>query len=188
MSTYFAKFPNALYDFSKQGSTKPTLIVVKDIIRRVKLNSRVANSVFSYDMYDVKDGERPDVLAHQFYNTSNLAWVILVTNEIHDVWEDWPRTERELKSMIVKKYGANADNVHHYERPQLSGDTTKMIRTTETTYYTYPSPGTVLLNNANAITNRQYEEKVNEDKRRIKILRPNLVQEFVNEFEEIIKV
>ena len=35
--------------------------------------------------------ERPDILAHQFYGTSKLAWVILITNEIHDLYEDWHR-------------------------------------------------------------------------------------------------
>jgi len=79
------------------------------------------------------------------------------------------------------------DGVHHYERPQLSGDTTKHVRTTETTYVTYPSPGTTQTLSSLIITNRQHEEAENEKKRRIKILRANLVQEFVNEFKLIIK-
>lgn len=185
--SYFQHFPNMVYDFSKQGVAGTNLIIVKDIIRRVKVNSSVANNIFSYDEYDIQEGERPDILAHQFYNSSKLAWVILVTNEIHDVYEDWPRTGRELNKMIVKKYGARADNIHHYERPQLSGDPEKMIKTSETTYVTYPSPGVTQVLPAHAITNRQYEERVNEEKRRIKILRANLVQEFVQEFKQIIK-
>ena len=87
------------------GDIETNVIITKDIIRRVKLNSRVANSAFSYDPYDIQEGERPDILAHQFYNSSKFAWVIMVTNEIHDLYEDWPRTERELKNMINKKYG-----------------------------------------------------------------------------------
>jgi hypothetical protein len=185
--SYFSHFPNMLYDFTKQGTQQPNLIVVKDIIRRVKLNSTVANSLFAYDEYDIQEGERPDILAHQFYNSSKLAWIILVTNEIHDVYEDWPRTGRELNNMMKKKYGADIDTVHHYERPQLSGDITKNVITTELSYLTYPSPGTTLSVPTTAVTNRQYEEKENEKKRRIKILRANLVQEFVSEFKSIIK-
>jgi hypothetical protein len=272
--SYFAQFPNMLYDYTKPGSQSTNLIIVKDIIRRVKLNSSVASSIFAYDEYDIQEGERPDILAHQFYNSSKLAWVILLTNEIHDLYEDWPRTGRELSNMINKKYGGSGpyalkgtdtsvghsysgkngyyyplflnakdaneydrlqgyaggshihnfsefpsttfympngvnrghasfsfdnglyrlwtpnsgpDGVHHYERPQLSGDTTKHVRTTETTYVTYPSPGTTQTLSSLIITNRQYEEAENEKKRRIKILRANLVQEFVNEFKLIIK-
>jgi len=105
--SYFAQFPNMLYDYTKPGSQSTNLIIVKDIIRRVKLNSSVASSIFAYDEYDIQEGERPDILAHQFYNSSKLAWVILLTNEIHDLYEDWPRTGRELSNMINKKYGGS---------------------------------------------------------------------------------
>lgn len=271
--SYFSKFPEMIYDLTKPGSNTVNIIVVKDIVRRVKLNSNVASSVFSYDEYDIQEGERPDILAHQFYNSSKLAWIILLTNEIHDVYDDWPRTERELRNMINKKYsgsgpyvvkgtdtsvgktysGVNGyyyplfltakeaqnydrlqgfsggshthefsefpstifympdgtirghgtgtvdaslyklwttnsgpNGVHHYERPQASGDTTKKIITTETTYELTTSPGTVQTFNSDVITNKQYEENLNESKRRIRILKPNLIQEFIDEFERII--
>jgi len=105
--SYFEYFPTTFYDITKQGELQTRAIITKDIIRRVKVNSRIANSAFSYDLYDIQEGERPDILAHQFYNSSKFAWVFLVTNEIHDIYEDWPRTERELKNMINKKYGGN---------------------------------------------------------------------------------
>lgn len=272
--SYFAHFPTMTYDFTPPDGTEEVLINVKDIIRRVKLNSRIANSAFAYDEYDIKDGERPDILAHQFYRSSRFAWVILVTNEIHDLYEEWPRTERELKKMIDKKYGgmgpyvvkgtdtstghtysgvngyyyplflsaqearnydrlqgfsggshthnfsefpsqtfhmpdgvnrghakttydntlykswtinSGPDGIHHYERPQLSGDTEEVLITTEATYTTYPSPGVTQVLPTSAITNRQYEERLNEDKRRIRILKQNLLTEFVQEFKQIIK-
>lgn len=271
--SYFEYFPLTPYDLTKPGATEPNIVIVKDIVRRVKLNSRVADNAFSYDLYDIQEGERPDILAHQFYNSPKFAWVLLVTNEIYDVYEDWPRTERELRNMINKKYsgsgpyvvkgtdtsvgrtysGVNGyyyplfltakeaenydrlqgfsggshthefsefpsttfympdgttrghgtgtvdaslytpwtansgpDGVHHYERPQASGDTTKKIITTETTYELITSPGTVQTFNSDAITNRQYEASENEKKRQIKILRANLLQEFVEEFKQII--
>ena len=187
--SYFEYFPLTPYDLTKPGATEPNIVIVKDIVRRVKLNSRVADNAFSYDLYDIQEGERPDILAHQFYNSPKFAWVLLVTNEIYDVYEDWPRTERELRNMINKKYsgsGPGPDGVHHYERPQASGDTTKKIITTETTYELITSPGTVQTFNSDAITNRQYEASENEKKRQIKILRANLLQEFVEEFKQII--
>jgi len=272
--SYFESFPVTFYDVTKPGDIETNVIITKDIIRRVKLNSRVANSAFSYDPYDIQEGERPDTLAHQFYNSSKFAWVIMVTNEIHDLYEDWPRTERELKNMINKKYGgmgpyavkgtetstgnyysgvngyyyplflsieearnydrlkefsggahthtfsefpntvfympdgptrghgtssfdtsiyklyktnSGPDGIHHYEYPQASGDTTKKVITTATTYTEITSPGTEQTKNTDAITNRVYEERINEAKRQINILRPNLLQEFVEEFRELIK-
>ena len=65
--SYFDRFPSMLYDISKPGVTEPkVLVVTKDIIRRVKLRSNIADNIFSYDPYDIKDGERPDILAINF--------------------------------------------------------------------------------------------------------------------------
>ena len=82
--------------------TEPKVVVTKDIIRRVKLRSNIADNIFSYDPYDIKDGERPDILAHQFYDgTSKLAWVILITNEIHDLYEDTFNFTRPVQKHIT---------------------------------------------------------------------------------------
>ena len=183
--SYFDRFPSMLYDISKPGVTEPKIVVTKDIIRRVKLRSNIADNIFSYDPYDIKDGERPDILAHQFYGTSKLAWVILITNEIHDLYEDWPRTERELTKMITKKY-TNPDAEHHKERPQASGDTTVMVKTTANFYDLVTDVGVTQNFPSVSVSNREYEERENEKKRTIKILRPALVQDFIKEFDNII--
>ena len=61
-----------------------------------------------------------------------------------------------------------------------------MNMTKKTTYELTTSPGTVQTFNSDVITNKQYEENLNESKRRIRILKPNLIQEFIDEFERII--
>ena len=183
--SYFNRFPEMIYDISKPGTNEQKIVVTKDIIRRVKLKGGVADNVFAYDPYDIQEGERPDILAHQFYSSSKLAWIILVTNEIHDVYEDWPRTERELKKMINKKY-TNPDAEHHKERPQASGDTSVMVKTTANFYDLVTGIGTTQNFASISISNRQYEERENEKKRTIKILRPELIGDFLKEFDEII--
>lgn len=171
--SYFSKFPNTIYDITAEGADEQ-LIVVKDIVRRVKLKDSLVNNVFSYDEYDIKEGERPDILAHQFYGDSNLAWVILLTNEIHDIHQDWPKTERELNATIVAKYD-NPDAVMFTERPQESGNAQLYVRCTSGE------------SGSRDITYRQYEQRRNEEKRRIKILRKELLTEFLEQFEEIIR-
>ena len=92
--------------------------------------------------------------------------------------------DRSVYKLWTSTSGPNG--VHHYERPQASGDTTKKIITTETTYQLTTSPGVVQTFDSDVITNKQYEENLNESKRRIRILKANLVQEFIDEFERII--
>jgi len=183
--SYFSKFPNLIYDLTKPGETDTRFVIAKDIVRRVKLRENIQNNVFAYDEYDIQEGERPDILAHSFYNDSDLAWIILLTNEIHDIYEEWPRTERELRKFINNKY-SNPQAIHHYERPQASGDPEVMVRTTETTYTIVTNIGVTQTLNSIAVTNQLYEERLNETKRRIKILRPSLVSSFVEEFEDMI--
>jgi hypothetical protein len=183
--SYFSKFPEIIYDLTKPGSTVDNIFIAKDIIRRVKLKENLSTSVFAYDEYDIQEGERPDILAHQFYNDAELAWIILLTNEIHDVLEEWPRTENELRKVIAKKY-ENPESVHHYERPQASGDATIMVQTTSQFYTMVTGVGVTQSFASVAVTNRQYEQRENEKKRRIKILRSSLVQEFIEEFNNLI--
>ena len=262
MSSYFRKFPEMLYDLTPPATTtyevggKTNIIVTKDIIRRVALKSKFRDNAFAYDSYDIKDGDRPDIVAEKFFGDSKLAWIILVTNEIHDIYEDWCLSERELAKVIERKYGgpgpyqvygtdtnyagyrgyfypvytdinyaiaqdkinggvgathphsfteyntvtfympnsysnhaktspdtsgdwklytenSSSSDIHHYERNQTSGDPKIKI----------------IVNNgvgATAITNKQYEEERNESKRQIKILRRELVQDFIEEFETLV--
>lgn len=171
--SYFSKFPTDIYDLTAPNAVQPYYIVTRDIVRRVKLKDKLLSNVFAYDEYDIQEGERPDILADQFYGDSNLAWIILLTNEIHDIHEEWPKTERELRKSIAAKY-TNVYDVHHYEKPQTSGNTTVYVRCNST------DTGAV------AITNQVYEQRKNEEKRRIKVLRRELVQEFIEEFGNLI--
>ena len=74
---------------------------------------------------------------------------------------------------LFDKYD-NPQAVHHYEISQTSGDTTETIdvgmNTTD-----YPS--------ATAISNYQYEDKLQEKKRQIRLISTRHIDGFVKEFE-----
>ena len=118
---------------------------------------------------DVKEGETPERLADKFYGDSNYHWVILHVNEIIDPRFDWPLTTYQLEQYVGSKYGvANVQATHHWE--DGSGNWVNN---------TYPS--------ATAISNYVYEEDLNEDKRRIKILKPRYLAAVETEFDNKIK-
>ena len=80
-----------------------------------------------------------------------------------------------MQSYLTDKYTeAQLDEVHHYEIPQTSGNTTVMIEVENTTY---PS--------ATPITNLSYEMNLNETKRKIELLKNEYLGFFVSEFEAI---
>ena len=71
-----------------------------------------------YQKYLIRDGDRLDTLAHQFYGDSELHWLIMYANgaSIFNPWYDWPMTQSTLTKFIIKKYGsANIYATHHYE-------------------------------------------------------------------------
>ena len=166
---YFDMFPNIYYD--SKGNGKFT--IMKDLLSRVKLISDVKDNILGFDYYDVKDGETPEIIAHKYYGDVNLHWTILVANEIVDYYEDWPMSVQRFEEFVKEKYD-NPQAIHHYEISQTSGDSTVTINVGMNTT-DYPS--------ATAISNYQYEDKLQEKKRQIRLISSDNIEDFVKEFE-----
>ena len=173
---YFSSFPKVAYDSKGQGNAK----VVTNLLKRVAIRSKVKNSAMLYDTYDIKNGDTPESLADQLYNDPQLHWVILLTNDITDRYHDWPMYEQQFNTYLNEKYD-NPDGVHHYEIEQSSGN----IRTKIEVYNNSAlySGDTDFYGSATIVTNREYEESEQDRKRKIKLLDPSFIDQFVQEFE-----
>tara|TARA_A100001011_G_scaffold399303_1_gene507324 strand:+ start:1343 stop:1891 length:549 start_codon:yes stop_codon:yes gene_type:complete len=176
---YFSSFPKIVYNAKGNGSPK----VVTNILRRVAIRAKIKDNVMLYDTYDIVSGDTPESLAHKLYGNSELHWVILITNDITDRYYQWPMYEQQFNTYINEKYD-NPDGVHHYEISQSSGDTTTKIEVyaNEALY----SGDTDFYSSSTIITNREYEEREQDNKRRIKLIDPTFVEQFVEEFERFI--
>jgi len=85
-------------------------------------------------------------------------------------------TTPQFNQFIIDKYGSAVDSAHHYEIVQTSGPTTSiddshLIQVNSTT------PGATL------VTNREYEEREQDKKRKIRLLAPVYLTSFLNEFK-----
>ncbi len=170
--SFFQNFPVIPYDSEGNGELKD----VTNILRRVVVRTKVEDNTAVFDTYDVKEGETPEMIAHKLYGDINLHWVILLFNKVKDRYHDWPMTQQQFDLYMKDKYGIeNISAVHHYEITQESGhDNIKIDVGTSNTLY--PS--------ATAITNYDFEEKLQNERRRIKLLDPRYVDQFVAEFKE----
>ena len=166
---YFDMFPNIYYSAKGDGKFN----IMKDILSRGKLIANVKENILGFDYYDVKDGETPEMIAHRYYGDVNLHWTILVANEIVDYYEDWPMSVQRFEQFVKEKY-ENPGAIHHYEIAQTSGDTTVTIDVGMNTIE-YPS--------ATAISNYQYEDRLQEKKRQIRLISTRHIDDFVKEFE-----
>tara|TARA_Y100000114_G_scaffold59721_1_gene54702 strand:+ start:31 stop:543 length:513 start_codon:yes stop_codon:yes gene_type:complete len=163
-------FPDTLYDAKGNGN----YTVMKDIMTRVKLVASKKENILNFDYYNVQDGETPEMIAHKYYGDVNLHWTILVANDIVDYYNDWPMSVQKFEKFVFDKYD-NPQAIHHYEISQTSGETTTTIdvgmNTTD-----YPS--------ATAISNYTYEDRLQEQKRQIRLISPDFISQFVSEFEK----
>ena len=176
---YFESFPKIFYDSVGQGNPK----VVTNLLRRVAIRAKVKTNTMLYDTYDVKSGETPEIIADKLYQDPELHWIVMLVNNVTDRYHQWPMKEQQFNTFLNEKYD-NPDGVHHYEISQESGDTSTKIEVyaNEALY----TGDTDFYNSATIVTNREYEEREQDKKRQIRLLDPRYVDEFVDEFEELI--
>ena len=160
---YFKYFPKMIYDV-RSTKNELRLDAVTNILVRVRKKLEITNAAI-FEQYFVRDGDRADTLAYQFYDDSTLHWIILYANYMTNPYYDWPMTYFDLQKFIAKKY-ANPNGIHHYEDAngyEVDSDV----------------PG------ATVITNSIYEETLNDEKRTINIIRPEYVPQIVREFKKL---
>ena len=178
--TYFEYFPLMTYDAVGQGNFK----LVPHIIKRVKLRSGIRSGMFIFDNYDVKDGEKPEDVAFKWFGDPRYHWIILMTNNVTDRYYEWPMTQPQFQEFLEDKYGlANIDGIHHYEITQASGPTSG----TGPGDYSHLVECNSDEDGATSVSNRDYEQRLQDKYRQIRLLDKQFLGTFVNEFELLIK-
>ena len=176
--SYFSKFPLTSYDIKGNNIRK----LLPDILRRVKLRSKIKSGGMLFDKYDVKEGEKPEDIAFKWFGDASLHWVILMTNNVTDRYYDWPLNHAQFAEFLTDKYGDNIDAVHHYEISRDSGRTTGQGPSD----YSHLVEVNSDTDNATSISNRQFEEREQDKKRQIQLLDKALLGNFITEFDRLI--
>jgi hypothetical protein len=154
--------------------------LLPDILRRVKPRAGIRSGMFLFDNYDVKDGERPEDIAFKWFGDAEYHWVILMTNNITDRYYQWPLSQPQFAEHLTDKYGAGSeDAVHHYEITQTSGPTSSRD-------YSHMVECNSDETNPTIISNREYEQRKQDEYRQIRLLDKKYLKAFVNEFESLV--
>lgn len=160
MARYFDLFPQILYSIDGISVQQ-----IRDFTRRVSTTKFTNDDASLYSKYTIRDGETPEMVSDTFFGSCNLYWIILITNQIVDPRFDWCMSQEDLFSMCEIKY-SEIYGIHHYE--DANGYITDNII------------------GSHSVSNIDHEIKMNENKRDIKILIPELVKEFINEFKILV--
>ena len=175
---YFNEFPVIDYNLSgENGNTKK----VTDIFRRVKVRSKIANNLALFDKIDVPEGDNPEDIAYKTYGDADYFWVVCLMNNIVNRYYDWPLDEYNFQQFVADKY-SNPDGIHHYEITQSSGNQTG----NGPDDYSHKLEVNSDTAGAQSVSNIEYERRLQDKKRKIRLLQPAFLDAFLEEFKLLI--
>ena len=100
--SFFKNYP--IKELKQDGITKN----IVDLSRYVRSSNDLLLKKYEYYDYNITGSERPDQVSHKVYGSVDFYWVILITNNIRNIWTDWPLGQTAFDGYIVKKYGSVA--------------------------------------------------------------------------------
>ena len=194
-NAYFRQLPNLNYPSLKNDRTSAyDYQVVKNIFKRAVIRNDVFDEVTAFTKYSVVGDERADQVADNFYNDSTLDWVVLTTNNIIHVRDEWPMGNQDFLTYLNGKYTeAQLANIHHYETKVIRDSNGKLIQPSGLTVPADHSISFVdngVLREESSLTSftfLEHETNVNDNKRNINVLRSEYLNFFLESFEEIME-
>lgn len=200
---YFSFIPFVKYDNKpiKYPFSESDFTIVKNFFRRYKVNEDAFSYAVLFKKYSLKDGERLDGLALKAYGNQFYDWVIALTNNMINPIFDLPLSSSDLRKFCEKQYDNPYEEVHHYETIQTSaGYESNNLEVlalrggliVDESFYNTPFKfwnGTnVTTVNGNEVSRPvsifEYEERENEKKREIYLLKPKYLNSFLEDFRK----
>ena len=198
MSNYFNLVPDFQYVSRLPNAKISDYITVKNLFKRIFLREDIYQNLTFFKKYTVIGDDRPDNVAAQVYQDSTLDWLVLITNNIVNIANEWPLGQSDFNRYLLDKYDDDYNKiyneVHHFETIEVK-DSNDVIIVPEglevsedfsTTYYDYFIGGLTTANNiTRPITNLQYEENLENKKREIFILKPEYISVVLDDINDL---
>ena len=129
-NSYFRQLPDLDYPSLKNDRTSAfDFEVVKNLFKRAVMREDIINDIVNFTKYSVRDDERPDQIAYDFYRDAGLDWVILTTNNIIHVRDEWPMGNQDFLTYLNGKYTSEElSNIHHYETKLITDSRERTIQ------------------------------------------------------------
>jgi len=202
---YFDTFPLVIASDYKKNA-----ILLTNLMARVEIIPSLLRNPLLFYSYDLKESDRPDIIAHKYYDDSNKYWMVLYANKIIDPLYDWPLTSQQFDAYLKNKYSQAAggdayvltyttSTVQEYRKTITTYDSTSLETTTKTvvvdltTYNSITAASTTKTFSSGASVTRtisksavsiyDYEIELNEAKQNIKLINSS----YSNQLEKDLK-
>jgi len=182
--------PNLLYNIGSK-SLDPDFLYVKNIWRRAEILTEFKAQISLFDEDNVQDGERPEDVATRLYRNPFYNWTIFIINDITDYYAQWPRSVTQLQDFITQKYSNPQATKHHVTTEVKDAENNiivpagKIVPSNFQVSY-YNGSTTVTANPVVSVTNAMYETELNSKKQSIQVVKPNIIEDFVAEYNSLL--
>jgi hypothetical protein len=181
MANFYSKFPKINYKFA--DGTEQQLV---DINVKYSLSSLVKTTTDVFYPFAYRDQDRPDILADKYYDSVDYYWLMLMSNDVFDVYHDLPIPYSVFNKYLANKYKSDAvaagyteniedivgycfETIHHYE---------------DKDGYVIDFESFQTLGDTFSISIYDYEFKENERKRAVRLIEASRKLQVRNELED----
>ena len=196
MSSYFSEVPNFEYVSRLPDAKISDYITVKNFFKKGFLREDIFQNLSFFTKYSISGDDRPDNVAFEIYQDSTLDWLVLMANNIVNIQNEWPISNTDFDELMLDKYGSYDtlfNGIHHYETIEVKDARDvkivnaglKVESDYSVTFFDERAGGMRTVTPTIPVTNYQYEQKVNEDKRNIYLLQPRYLQVVRDDLEDI---
>ena len=194
---YFRNIPDFEYISRLPGSTNISdYIQVKNLFKRAKIRPDILEDLNHFTKYKIIGDERPDNIAYKVYNTPELDWLVMMSNNIINLEDEWPMDQQSFYNYLIKKYTneAGIHSIHHYETTEIKDSSGRIIIKkglevpsdyTVSYYDSGLKAQQAITNFAEGITNYTYEEELQNEKRNIFVLKSKYIGLILDDLREI---
>ena len=193
---YFDEFPDILLpSFANDRNSSSDFVRSKNLFKRAKIRDDFFSTATVFDLYSIIGDDRPDNVAQKLYGDSDLDWVVLLSNNIINIRDEWPMSQYDLERYLDNKYSQEQlSEIHHYETKEVKTDFGMLLLQeglwvdANYTFKFTDEDEVKTLSGANILTSvsiYQFEIQKNDSKRNIYALRSNFLQTVFSDMRDI---
>ena len=192
---YFQFLPDIEYlSPLEDKSSIDSYVTAKNLFRRIKLSDDALSikTAYLFDKYIIEEGERPDTVASKIYGNSGLDWLVIFSAGIINQRHEWPLSGQELYEFALDKYGDDLNAIRFYRTTEVrDSDGRLMLPAGKVVDKGFtianPSNRSTTINPVSAITNYEYESELNDAKKEIDLIKPDLKIRITQELSQMLK-
>ena len=197
---YFSNLTDFLYvNRTVDGRSEGDYSIVKNFFKRAKLREDIFQDLAFFTKYTVIGDDRPDTVATKVYDDPTLDWVVLLSNNIVSIQSEWPLGQAAFNTYVTEKYSDETtlySGIHHYESREVKANDGTIIIPSgarvsvgqSVSFFDEDSSQQIIRTDvAMPVTNYMFEEKLNDEKRNIFILKPIYLNILFDDIDQIMR-